>query len=47
MTTDTPPPADETRPHTTEPAEGGESRDDAPDVRLHPTEPAEGGDPEA
>ncbi|WP_200940503.1 hypothetical protein [Cellulomonas sp. Leaf334] len=46
MSTDTPPlPDDETRAHTTEPAEGAEVAGDGTDVRQHATEPAEGKDP--
>ena len=45
MTTDTSSPADETRPHTTEPAEGADSPDGGTDVREHATDPAEGEDP--
>jgi len=47
MSTDTPPvPDDETRAHTTEPAEGATGRQtpERTDERLHASEPAEGED---
>ena len=46
MSTDTPPPDDETRAHATEPAEGAAASSTAEprDVRRHASEPAEGED---
>jgi hypothetical protein len=45
MSTNTPPvPDDETRAHTTEPAEGELAEPEADDVRQHSSDPAEGAD---